>query len=111
MPLLISAASGETIGIHCTHKNGAPGYSDYSIDLAARIVSWSGANGTHFSAPAQISATTIDWIYDSPGVIKEVNHVDRSTGFMRSIVYYDARLYGSRPAQSFEYQCQKTQGF
>ncbi len=107
--LRVHPANADTIGLHCSNKAGA-GYADYVVDLTGRTVSWT-ATGHRFVVPAQISGASIDWEFDHPGIIKEVNHIDRSTGFMTSVVHYYARTYGSKRPDSYEYQCQKTQGF
>ncbi len=84
---MIEPVNAETIGLNC---NG----TRFTVDLAARTVSWD-ATGQRFVVPAQITATSIDWVFDNPGIIKSESHIDRSTGFMTSIDHYYPKTWSA----------------
>lgn len=95
----------EVIGLDCNSVR-------FTVDLTAKRVSYVGADGhTMIANSAQITSTSIDWVNDNPGIVKSEYHIDRSTGFMTSIVHYYARTYGAKPDFVSHANCQKTQGF
>jgi hypothetical protein len=108
--LATQPADAETIGLRCTSKTGSE-TRDYTVDLAARTVSWGGGDpirSPKFVFPAQITAASIDFsIIINGGNYAEDNHIDRSTGFMTSAQHNIARHL----EEAWHFQCQKTQGF